>query len=444
MQPVLRDKIRGIVGSEHVLTGVELSPYVLEGRTPTAAVFPGSVEEVSALLALASEEAIAVTPWGGGTKIAVGAPPTRLGMVLGLRRLNRLLEHEPGDLTVTTQAGVTLEALEAQLASRGQWLSLDPAFGEQATLGGILASNASGPRRHLYGTARDLLIGVTVVAADGSVVKGGGKVVKNVAGYDLPKLYIGSFGTLGVIVEATLKLRPLPDDDRLVLTCFERLKECGQAVRLVLGSDLIPSAVDLLDGEALRGLGLVDGASPGGALLLGFDGTREQVEWQCEEATRVLAGAGPVARRVLEARQREAAWRLVRELGQHAFADPAAQLKLAVLPTQVIEVIEQASAAAQRHGLRAAFGAHAAVGIVTAVLAGGRDSAQPVIATLREWRELVRAAGGHAVLERAPLAVKEQVAVWDPPSAAFRIMERIKTQLDPKGILNPGRFVGGL
>ncbi|MBI4591306.1 MAG: FAD-binding oxidoreductase [Candidatus Rokubacteria bacterium] len=444
MQPALLDKVRGIVGSEYVLTGVELSPYVLEGRTPEAAVFPGSVEEVSHVLALASEAGVAVTPWGGGTKISIGAPPTRLGIVLGLRRLNRLLEHEPGDLTATAQGGITLEALQAALGARGQWFSLDPAFGREATLGGILAANASGPRRHLYGTARDLLIGVAVVSADGAVVRGGGKVVKNVAGYDLPKLYIGSFGTLGVIVEATVKLRPLPDDDRLVLAGFERLKDCGQAVRLVLTSDLIPSAVDLLDGEALRGLGLAAGAGVGGALLLGFDGMREQVKWQCEEAKRVVSEAGPVEHRVLEAYAREETWRLVREVGRRAFADPAAVLQLAVLPTQVTEVVEQAGVVAQRNGLKAAFAAHAAVGVVTAVLADGGDSAQPVIATLREWRELVRAAGGHAVLERAPLAVKEQVAVWEPPGAAFRIMERIKAQLDPKGVLNPGRFVGGI
>ncbi len=440
MQRAFLERVRGIVDSEHVLTGVELSPYVLEGRTPEAAVFPGSVEELSALLALASEEGIAVTPWGGGTKVAIGAPPRRLGIVIGLRRLNGLIEHEPGDLTATAQAGITLQALQAALGMRGQWLSLDPAFGEQATLGGILATNASGPRRHLYGTARDLLLGVTVVSADGSVVRGGGKVVKNVAGYDLPKLYIGSFGTLGVIVEATVKLRPLPEDDRLVLACFEQLGDCAQAVRLVLTSDLIPSAVDLLDGEALRALGLAPGGGADGALLLGFDGARDQVEWQCEEAKRVLAGARPVEYRVIEARQREEAWRLVREVGRRAFAQPA----LAVLPTQVTEVIEQARAAAQRNGLRAAFSAHAAMGVVTAVLAGGGEAATPVLTTLQHWRELVGAAGGQAVLERAPLAVKEQVAVWDPPGAAFRIMERIKARLDPKGILNPGRFVGGI
>lgn len=442
MSPALLDTIRGIVGSEYLLTGVELSPYVLEGRTPEVAVFPGSAEEVSSLLALASAEGIAVTPWGGGTKIAIGAPLRRLGMVLGLRRLCRLVEHEPGDLTATAQAGITFDALQTALAGRGQWLSLDPAFGDQATLGGILAANASGPRRHLYGTARDLLIGVTVVSADGSVVKGGGKVVKNVAGYDLPKLYIGSFGTLGVIVEATVKLRPLPDDDRLVLARFERFKDVGQAVRLILTSDLIPSAVDVLDGEALRGLGLGEGG--GGALLLGFDGMREQVEWQCEEAKRVLAGAGPAECRVLEGQARASTWRLVREIGRRAVQEPAALLKFAVLPSQVSDTIEQAGAVAHHRGLRAAFAAHAAVGIVTAVLAAGGDAASPVIATLQEWRQLVRAAGGHAVLERAPLAVKEQVAVWEAPGAAFRIMERIKAQLDPQGILNPGRFVGGI
>jgi glycolate oxidase FAD binding subunit len=423
---------------------VGVSPYILEGRTPDAAVFPGSPEEVSALLALAAEEGLAVTPWGGGTKIAVGAPPARLGIVLVLRRLARLLEHEPGDLTATVQAGMSLDRFQAALDARGQWLSLDPAFADRATLGGILAANASGPRRHLYGTARDLLIGVTVVAADGAVVRGGGKVVKNVAGYDLPKLYIGSFGTLGIVVETTWKLRPLPDEDRLVLAYFERLKDCGPAVPVVLTADLIPSAVDLLDGEALRGLGLAAAAGAGGALVLGFDGMREQVEWQCEEVQRVLSGAGVVDYRVLKGEAREDAWRRIRELGLRAFAEPAAVLKFAVLPTQVAEVIEQASAVAQRHGLRAAFGAHAGVGIVTAVLAGSGEAATPVVATIQECRDLVRAAGGQTLVERAPLAVKEQVAVWDAPSAAVRLMERIKAQLDPKGILNPGRFVGGI
>ena len=145
---------------------------------------------------------------------------------------------------------MTVETFQTALRSRGQWMSLDPADAHLATVGGVLATNASGPRRHLYGTARDLLIGVTVVTADGAVVRGGGKVVKNVAGYDLPKLFVGSYGTLGVIVEATVKLRPLPDHERLVCIRFERLKDAGAAVRSVMASDLIPNAIELLDATA--------------------------------------------------------------------------------------------------------------------------------------------------------------------------------------------------
>src|SRR5262249_35795971 len=163
------ERLRSIAGVPHVLTGVECSPYVLEGRTPEAVVFPGSKEEIAAVLVLASDESVPVTPWGGGTKLGVGAPPGRVGIVLATRRLNRLAEHEPGDLTATAETGITVGALQSQLGQRGQWLSLDPAFADRATLGGVLAANASGPRRHLYGTCRDLLIGLTVVSADGSI-----------------------------------------------------------------------------------------------------------------------------------------------------------------------------------------------------------------------------------------------------------------------------------
>src|SRR4030095_2781597 len=146
------------------------------------------------------------------------------------------LEHEPGDLTASFEAGITVEAFQTALHGRGQWVSLDPADARLATLRGALAT---GPRRHLYGTARDLLIGVTVVTADGAVVRGGGKVVKNVAGYDLPKLFVGSYGALGIGVEAPVKLRPVPDAEALVAIPFDQLKDAGAAVRTITASDLI-------------------------------------------------------------------------------------------------------------------------------------------------------------------------------------------------------------
>lgn len=439
MSPTLPDKLRSIVGAAHVLTGVDCSPYVVEGRAPEAAVFPGTREEVAAVLVAAGEAGQPVTPWGGGTKMAIGSPPHRIGVVLGLKRLDRVLEHEPGDLTVTVEAGLPFESLQARLAKRGQWLSLDAGPELRATVGGMLASDVSGPRRHLYGTARDLVIGLTVVMADGSLVRGGGKVVKNVAGYDLPKLFIGSFGTLGVLVETTLKLRPRPDVDRVVVARFERLKDAGAAARAVLGSDLIPSALEVADGEALRRTRLGGGAG----LLVGLDGIAEQVDWETAELRRLLGPLGLGEVSVLDGAARDDAWRALAGLGRPGHDRVAAVMKWSVLPTQLADVMEAGAAAAQRNGLVGALTAHAGVGIVTAVLAGGTNP-NAVVSTLTEWRALANGVGGHAVVESAPLAVKERVAVWDAAGPTLRLMKGIKERLDPHGILNPGRFVGDI
>ena len=431
----LLDNLRATVGAPHVLTGVELSPFVVEGRTPEAAVFPGKLEEVAAVVTQAAAAGAIIMPWGGGTAIAVGEPPTRAAIVLGMRRLARVIEHEPGDLTVTAEAGLTLGALQDILRARGQWLSLDPPDAERATLGGLIAANAAGPRRHLYGTVRDLLIGVTVVTADGSVVRGGGKVVKNVAGYDLPKLFIGSWGTLGVVVDATFKLRPVPDDERLVAVSFDRLKDAGAAVRALLAGDLIPNAIELLDPSAAAALRLGSEVT----LVVGFDGLREQVDWQIAALTTHI---GPLGGRDVTALP-PATWPRLATLGRDAFASPAALMTFSVLPTLVVDTMEQGAQAARQRGLSSAWTAHAGVGAVTGALLAGREPAS-VASVLSEWRTIAGVGGGHATLTWAPLAVKSQVPVWGEPGPAGRIMQRIKAQLDPNNVLNPGRFVAGI
>ena len=431
----LLDTLRATVGPANVLTGVELSPFVIEGRTPDAAIFPGTVDQVAAVVREAAAAGTAVIAWGGGTAIAVGEPPPRASIVLGLRRLARVVEHEPGDLTATVEAGLTLGALQDALRARRQWLSLDPPDAERATVGGIVAANASGPRRHLYGTVRDLLIGLTVVTADGAVVRGGGKVVKNVAGYDLPKLFIGSWGTLGIVVDATFKLRPLPDEERLIAVRFDRLKDCGAAARSVLASDLIPNAVKVVDPAAAAALGL-DGDP---ALIVGFDGLREQVEWQVAELTALVGPLGGRDVTVLP----PATWPRLATAAGDAIASPAALMTLAGLPALVADTMEQGAQAARQRGLASAWTAHAGVGAITASLAAAREPST-VASVLTEWRTIAGAGGGHATLAWAPLAVKAQVPVWDDAGAAGRIMRRIKAQLDPDNVLNPGRFVAGI
>lgn len=442
-------KLGEIVGPRHCLQGVERSPYVVEGRTPELVVFPGCPEEIAQILVLASEERVSVVPWGGGTKMTLGSPPRDVGLVLGTKRLNRLLEHEPGDMTATVQAGMTLDALQEALGQRGQWLSLDPPQGALATLGGVLAANASGPRRHLYGTARDLVIGVKVVGADGNIIRSGGKVVKNVAGYDLVKLYIGSLGTLGIISEVSVRLRSLPEDDRTFLAGFPTIDQAMAAIRSIMASDLIPHSLEMVDAVASRrlldGAGFTDDQC---TLLVGFDGLREQVSWQLEEVARLCEKEGQQFSRVLGGEERDRVWGRVRNAARGTFPEPLAAAKIGLLSTHLGEFIKKGEGIARGHGLLGAFTAHAGVGILTLVLApsGGLEESvtKVTLLVLQELRELARGLGGHMALEWAPLGIKEQVSVWDPPGPAFRIMQSIKSKLDPEGILNPGRFFGGI
>ncbi|MBF8286481.1 MAG: linked oxidase-like protein, partial [Dehalococcoidia bacterium] len=207
-----------IVGREGALADV--AAFAVDGLTPQAAVAPSSYEQVAAVMRYAHAEGLAVIPWGGGAHIHVGNVPARYDIALGLSRLNAVVEHEPADLTATVQAGMTLSELQGRLGGAGQLLPLDPPGGERATIGGILAANASGPWRHAFGSARDMTIGLRVVTAEGRITRAGGRVVKNVAGYDLCKLYIGSLGTLGVIVEATFKVASLPREQRAAVATF--------------------------------------------------------------------------------------------------------------------------------------------------------------------------------------------------------------------------------
>ena len=213
----------------------------------------------------------------------------------------------------------------------------------------------------------------------------------------------------------------------------------GFLQRFIFGAQAFQLALELADAEAARTLGL---GSTGAALLMGVDGIREQVEWQCAEAQRLMASLGCRESRVLDSAERDQMWKTLGELGRTGAEDVAAVMSWGVLPTHLARAMDEGRAIATGHGLRATLAAHAGVGIATAVLAGGDASA--VVATLTEWRALVNGLGGHAVLQWAPLGVKERVAVWDAAGPDLRIMKGIKERLDPLGILNPGRFVGGI
>jgi glycolate oxidase FAD binding subunit len=449
--PRLEARAREIVGGEGLVpAGPARAAFAVDGVAPGVVAQPATVEELSALLRAAHEAGATVVPWGGGTKQTLGATPPRVDLVVGLGRMARLLEHEPADLTASFQAGMRLAEVNAALGRANQWLALDPPHLDRCTVGGVLATNSSGPRRLRYGTARDLVIGVRVVHADGTVTKGGAKVVKNVTGYDMNKLYIGSLGTLAVIAEVTVKLSPRPVEEQTWVVQLPSLDAAAGLVARTLDSHLVPTALELVTPGAARALpGNVGGPREGGVLLAAaFGGIPDEVRAQLAWVREAAAAAGARDERVVEGEAQEAFWDAVRNfprrLGQgdeREWAVAKASLVITAVPT----LLAAAESLRARHGLaEVAATAEAGSGSARVALAG---PAERLAAALRDLREVARSGGknaGHLVIEAAPAAVKRAVDPWGPVGPPLRLMQALKDQFDPDRRLNPGRFVGGI
>jgi glycolate oxidase FAD binding subunit len=388
---------------------------------------PASLEEASRVLAAASHAGKKVVVVGNGSKLGLGNPPERADLVLRTRRLDRVLEHAAGDLVVRVEAGARLADLQAALAPAGQWLALDPPE-PGATVGGVVAANASGPRRLRYGTVRDLIIGITVVLADGTVARAGGKVVKNVAGYDLSKLFCGSLGTLGLIAEATFRLHPRPAAAAVVTLGVARVEQAGEAVRRLLRSTLEPSAIELT------------WSFTSGRLTVVIEGIQPGVEAQAAAAAELLGEVGEVE--VLGPGGTEAA---LSRLGALPWEKTDVGIKVTVPPAELPDAITDLAGGWLGHGPLAA---HAGTGVIRVGLDGPvPDRAEQVEAFtgfVAKARERLAARGGTLVIAEAPPALKRAVDAWGPPGDAIELMRRVKRQFDPDRVLSPGRFVGGI
>ncbi|MCL4244976.1 MAG: FAD-binding oxidoreductase, partial [Candidatus Dadabacteria bacterium] len=239
------NNLAGIVGGENAVPGDGAAEFSVGGVAPRIVLFPGTVEEVSEIMKAATRDSLTVIPMGSNTKRGLGDAVARADVALSVKRLDRILEHEAADLVATAECGMTLAGFQEGLGGKSQFLPVDPPHvKEGATLGGIIASGDSGPERLRYGTARELLIGMKAVRADGTIFNGGAKVVKNVAGYDLPKLFVGSLGTLGVLVEATFRLYSVPEYSRTCIAGFGSLEDSQAAVHALLNSDLVMTSLE--------------------------------------------------------------------------------------------------------------------------------------------------------------------------------------------------------
>ena len=405
-----------IVGKENLRAAI--AEDAMDGVSPQMVAEPGTAEELARALRWANGASLKVAPRGGGTKLGWGNPPAACDLVLSTTRLKRVLEHAWADMTVIVEAGCSVADLQKALGEHGQRLALDPLWPEQATIGGILSTNDSGTLRVRYGSLRDLVIGITVALPDGTLARSGGKVVKNVAGYDLAKLFTGALGTLGVIVQAIFRLHPLPRESRS-LSFSGTPESLNQLLVAIQASKLTPTGLQLQ-------------AAPKSVQLdIRFDGTVAGIEAQVKQVQQI---AGTTARADAPAN----VW-----LSHQAIWDgdsSALVAKFSVLPAQFAALCASLERAAGAQSLAWKVVAQSS-GAGYARLQGNEPGLRVALLTVRDE---VAKMGGTLVALSCPLAVKRGLDVWGRPSDAQPLMVRIKQRFDPEGTLNPGRFVGGI
>jgi len=414
-------------------TGDAVWRHSAAGAVPAAVALPASVEQVEQVVAAARRAKLGLVATGSGTHLDIGWTPRAYDLALCTRKLDRILAHDAGDLTVRVQAGVKLEALDAALAEKGQWLPLDPAAGAEMTVGGLIAADRSGPCRAAHGKVRELLIGISVVGGENKLLKGGGQVVKNVAGYDLPKLFVGSYGSLGVVVEATFKTRPRPACEALLHWPRASVDDAVRGARELAAAPLSPSALEAVNEAAAETLGLEGRA----ALLIALAGSAAEV---AAEEEWLVEASGGAARRYEDARA-PAVLGALRDFPLPA-NDEALVARISLLPGALADVLERVEVEARRRAVVVEIAAHAASGVAWCQMFAPRSAA---LADFAEWlRVWCRGAGGHTVFEFRPEELRPNLDPWGFHGPTLRLMAGVKQALDPDAVFSPGRFVGGL
>ena len=414
----------------------EPSSYRLDGLLPQLAVAPESVEQVRDVLAAANEAGIAVVPWGGGTQIGFGNLPEAFDLALDLRSLHEIVEYEPDDLTIAVQAGCTLAELNRKLGVHGEMLPVDAADPERATIGGLVASGFSGPRRMGYGSLRDLIIGITAVLPNGLVAKAGGMVVKNVTGFDMMRLYHGSLGALAVIVQVNLKVLPRPSAERTIVAHYPALEPAFAAVIAVRRSQLLPTAITLLDA--------------GAAAAAGAGGREWAVVLRCEappvavvrQVTRISDAISTqmVDLDILDESGTEHIWARINWVLAAEPVEREIRVRIGSAPSDIPTVLAGIDSVAREHGLHVSRTVDCGSGLIYATLAAEGDGLEPLRGA---WAALA-VFGQHAALLAIPEALKQETDVFGREPAGLEVMRSLKKQFDLSRVLNRGRFVGGI
>ncbi|MGH7873513.1 MAG: FAD-binding oxidoreductase [Candidatus Binatia bacterium] len=407
-----------------------LSSAAIDGQQPRLICSPGNAIQICAALRLCAEADAAVTPRSGGTAMAIGNLPRCVDVVIDLSRVHRLIEHDDANLTATVEAGMNLNRLQQITAERNQFLPFDPPHPLGASVGGTVAANLNGPRRSFYGNVRDLVIGMKVALANGEQIKAGGKVVKNVAGYDMCKLFVGSFGTLGMITEVTVRMAPLPET-AATLVALGNLPQALELGRDLSRSTLLPSAVAITDSP----LSAAHLAPHDWQIAIRCEGFEETVARHLQDIQSMARRIGLRAE-ILKETSQQKLWQEVND-----FSLPGDRLvyRVTVPRAAAADIIKtvQGLTAKDSHST---ILCDPPMGVIWIAATASAAAA----AWFRDLTSLAGRHRGHAVMFNAPANLKQSIDVWGPAPPAISLMREIKRQFDPRGILNPGRFISGL
>jgi FAD/FMN-containing dehydrogenase len=470
------EELAGIAGRDRLKVDPGFTArYAVDGLTPKAVAFPTNTKMVSEIVQCAGRAGLAVVPWGSGTKMSMGNPPSRLDLVICTAGMNHMLDVDTANLTITVEAGVRLRDIQARLATQedrcylplenlttekgeficsdrshsGCFLPLDPPFSEKATIGGIVAANSSGPKRLLYGLPRDLVLGIRFVTPKGDIVGAGGKTVKNVSGYDVSKLMIGSQGSLGILCEMTLRLLPLPESMETLVFAFDRFSEASGLAAAVMGTKFLPAALEVADRAALEGIelrGTLDFGFGSYFVIIALEACKEAVARMAEELPAMARQFKAKGHACIQEEKHRLLWLKVGEL-QSILADRhrgLVSLQLSYPLSEWRRIFEFAELALSRNEMPHTLLCHTGCGITLINIPLGARQAGASTALNDAVRSLTaecRKVGGNLVILRAVADLKKSLPAWGEMGSDLILMKRIREEIDPAGLMSPGRIV---
>jgi len=472
------DELAGIAGPDRIKTDPDATAqYAVDGWVPKAVLFPKDTRTAAAIVQCAYRNRLAMVPWGGGTKMAMGYPPKRLDLVVCTARMNHMLDVDTANLTITVEAGVKFRDVQARLATEedrcylpledlkteageficsdrshsGCFLPLDPPFSERATMGGIVAANSTGPRRLLYGLPRDLLLGVRFVTSKGEIIGAGGKTVKNVSGYDISKLMIGSLGSLGILCEMTLRLLPLPEKMETLLFSFDSFSDAAAFAGAVLGTKLLPAAVEVGTKAVFENMDLRGSLefSPGSyVVMVALEAFEEAVDRMRKELLAMAPHFKSKGHALAQEDKHRLFWLTLGELQATASRRfpslVALQLNYPLSAWKTLFEIADRTLSQARFNYTMLCHAGAGLTLINLLPASPEIEERSLVDAVGSLLTECRNVGGNLVVQKAPADLKKDLPLWGAPGPDLLLMKRIKAEIDPLNLMNPGRFVGGL